>query len=124
MPYRLLCFVHCFVLCLLTALLAPTAQAGFHLKPEVNARATVQLLGAAPGKFALVADNGTIFEPTNLKRIYQADGTRVRFTAKVLVRPAPLIAGARVVRITRIHSLPADAIRTPPAAYPGIPKRP
>lgn len=124
MSYRLRCFVRCLVLVLLSALLTPMAQAKFYLRPEVNARATVQFLGSSTGKYALVADNGSIFEPINLKRIYQSDGTRVKFTAKILVRPAPQIAGARVVRITSIHSLPASAIMPPPAGRPGIPKPP
>jgi hypothetical protein len=124
MCYRLRFFLRCLMLGLLSVLLIPMAQAKFHLKQEVNARATVQFLGSSSGKYALVADNGSIFEPTNLKRIYQADGTRVKFTAKFLVSPAPLIAGARVVKITSIHSLPASEFRLPPAVRPGIPKLP
>ena len=115
-------FLPCFALGLLSPPPASAAQFGF--RQEVSARATVQFLGAASGKYALLADNGAVFEPTNLKRIYQVDGTRVRFTAKLMVRPAPQIAGARVVRITSIRSLPASSIRTPPAGYRGIPTRP
>lgn len=114
----------CLLLSLAAALLAPPASAAFHFKPEVKARATVQFLGSAPGKYALVADNGIIFEPTNLQRNYQIDGARVRFTAKALLRPAPLITGARVVRITSIHSLPSGEFRLPPAARREIPRLP
>ena len=72
----------------------------------------------------VVGDNGAIFEPTNLKPSYQIDGSRVRFTAQVLVTPAPLISGARVVRITSIRSLPSAEFKLPPAARPEIPRLP
>ncbi len=120
MSYRL----PCLLFILTSALLATSAAAGFHFKPEVKARATVQFLGSTPGKYALVGDNGAIFEPTNLKPSYQIDGSRVRFTAQVLVTPAPLISGARVVRITSIRSLPSAEFKLPPAARPEIPRLP
>ena len=117
----------CLALCLLSTLAAPTAEAKLHLKPEVSTRATVHFLGAASGRYALVADSGAILEPVNLKRAYQSEGMRVKFTAKFLVRPQAMIAGARVVRITSIHALPASAvplIKPGPTGLPKIPKLP
>lgn len=93
------------LLFLLLAGLAVQAQARQPEQEVFSGVGTIRYLGLATHKYAIVADDGAIFEPTGLKKQFAIDNLRVRFSARLLYKPAPLIAGARTVRITRIRAL-------------------
>ena len=115
------------LLLLLAGLVAP-AQARQPEQEVFSGVGTIRYLGLATHKYAIVADDGAILEPTSLKQQFAIDNLRVRFSARLLYKPAPLIAGARVVKITKIRALQsaqdhldiAGATRKP--ATPRLPK--
>jgi hypothetical protein len=49
---------------------------------QIKTDGTVRFISLEGGFYGIVADDGTRYEPVNLKEEFRVDGLRVRFTAK------------------------------------------